>query len=387
MRPWDIVRVGAFGLVGNKLRSALTMLGVIIGVAAVIALVSIGQGASRAVTSQIEGLGSNLIIVSPARGGRLTMADTNELRSRVQTIESVVPSVSGMFTVKWQNKNVQTTVEGTVEDYCSVRNFKVERGRFITATDVSTRRRVAVVGQTLIDTLFSTDDPIGQTITIAGQPFLVVGVMEKKGSEMGRDRDDVVFTPITTLQRLRGTSRISTLFVRVTDPDLTADTVARIKGIFERKLGRTDAMTVRSQEELLATVNQMTGTLTMMLAAIAGISLLVGGIGIMNIMLVSVTERTREIGLRKAVGATKSDILGQFLVEAVLLSLAGGAAGIAVGIGASRFISQLAGWMTYTSPSSIIISFGFAAAVGVFFGIWPALKASALDPIDALRRE
>ena len=228
MKVLDILKIGAFGLTGNKMRSALTMLGVIIGVAAVIALVSIGQGATLSVTNSIQSMGSNLVIVNPVRGANLTMNDIKDLPARVDNIAAIVPDMTGMLTVKWENKNVQTTVDGTTADFPDVRDFGAEEGRFLTAADVNGRRRVAVVGQTLLDTLFDGNPAIGQTISISGQPFTVIGVMTKKGATMGRDQDDMIYVPITTLQRLRGSTRVGSLYVKVIDGSLTADTVAHI---------------------------------------------------------------------------------------------------------------------------------------------------------------
>jgi len=384
----ESLRMAWLALAGNKLRSLLTMLGVIIGVAAVISLVAVGQGATAQVSRQIESLGSNLIMVIPtSRAAKLTLQDSIDLPKRVPTITQVVPVAGATATVKWQGEGQQIPVEGVTENLPEVRDFHVAMGRFLAPEDVKALRHVAVVGQTVVDNVFNSLNPIGKTLLINGQSFSVIGVMEKKGSNMGQDLDNIIFIPVTTAQRLFGTDRLSRLYVQAQSSDVASLAVAHITAIYDKKFGRERSVLVSSQDQILATVSSMTQTFTMMLASIAGISLLVGGIGIMNIMLVSVTERTREIGIRKAIGAKRRDVLGQFLVESVFLSLTGGAIGILAGIGGSQLLSRVAGFTPLVSLEAVLLAFLFSAAVGVFFGIYPAMKASNLDPIEALRYE
>ncbi|MCL5038654.1 MAG: ABC transporter permease [Firmicutes bacterium] len=388
MNVLESLRMAWLALVGNKLRSLLTMLGVIIGVAAVITLVAVGQGASAQVSQQIQNLGSNLIMVVPtSRAAKLTIQDSVDLPRRVPTITQVVPSVGVTATVKWQGEGQQVPVEGVSENLPQVRDFHPAAGRFLAADDVKALRHVAVVGQTVVDNVFDSLNPIGKTLLINGQNFNVIGVMDKKGSNMGQDMDNIVFIPVTTAQRLFGTDRVSRLYIQAASPEVASLAVAHITAIYDKKFGRERSVMVSSQDQILATVSTMTQTFTMMLAAIAGISLLVGGIGIMNIMLVSVTERTREIGIRKAIGAKRRDVLGQFLVESIFLSLTGGIIGILTGVGGSQLISRVAGFKTLVSLEAVLLASLFSAAVGVFFGIYPAMKASNLDPIEALRYE
>jgi len=371
----------------NKLRSLLTMLGVIIGVAAVIALVAVGSGATAQVTSQIQSLGSNMITIFPTQGHRLVLADGPEILRRVPTIIRAVPSVTGSVTLKWQTEVVDTNLDGTTADYPVVRNHELAQGRFITEQDVASLARVAVVGQTVVENLFGGRPPVGQTITINGQPHRVIGVMAKKGATMGQDPDDVVLIPVSTAQRLLQRTNVNNYYLQVQDEQSASLAVAHLQAVFQQKFGRENAIRVFSQDQVLSTMNTMTRTLTMMLGAVAGISLVVGGIGIMNIMLVSVRERTREIGIRKAVGARRQDILVQFLVEALLLSVAGGAIGIIMGRLGALMISSMAGWTTIVSVEAVAIAFAFSFAVGLFFGVYPAVKAAALDPIECLRYE
>ncbi len=387
----ESLKIAWQSLVGNRLRSALTMLGVIIGVAAVIALVSIGQGASQQITSQIQKLGSNVITVLP-RGNtvaRLGLDDVEELTARVSTLSRAIPSLSRQTTVKWQNKTYSTTVEGTADGYSELRSFPVAVGRFITPSDVDGRRKVAVLGKKVHTELFGDLNPLMQQINISGETYTVVGIMSAKGQGMGGDYDDRVLIPISSALRLFGTNRVSSILVQTSDAKVAPATVARIQAIYQKKFptrnpGRDDAVMVFSQDQLLSTVGDATRTFTIMLGGIAGISLLVGGIGIMNIMMVSVTERTREIGIRKALGAKRRDILSQFLVESVFLSLSGGAIGIILGVGGARAMEAF-GLPSTVSVTSIVMAFSFSAAVGLFFGVYPAMKAANLDPIEALR--
>ncbi len=386
---FEILAVAWAGVVGNKLRSLLTMLGVIIGVSAVIVLVSVGQGASAQISGQIQGLGSNMIMVNANRslGGKLEVADAEEMVRRVPYLSKAVPLVTSSVTAKWQDKSYDTALMGVTQDFPEVRNFAVQRGGFITAEHVAARTKVAVLGQTVVDRLFDGQNPLGQTIHLAGGVFTVIGVMEPKGASFGQDNDDQIYVPVTAAQRLIGTNRVSTIYAQARSAQDAPLAVAEIKAIWGAKFKNQDALRIMSQDQILQTVSNVTGIMTFFLGSIAGISLLVGGIGIMNIMLVSVTERTREIGIRKAIGAKRRHVLGQFLTEAVILSMAGGLIGVSLGIAGSRLVSKVGGISTSVTLSSVLLSFGFAAAVGMFFGMYPAVKASKLDPIEALRYE
>ena len=383
----DSFSMAWLGIGTNKGRAALTMLGVIIGVAAVITLVSVGQGATAQITSQIQALGSNLIMVMPMRNTRLTEEIIASLPDRVPTISVAVPSVSSNMTVKWGTTSESTAIEGVTPGYTGVRSFNVIAGRFISQQDVDQMSRVCVVGQQVIEDVFDNTNPLGQEISIDGQKYLVVGIMEEKGNTMGQNMDDRTFLPLSSAQRLIGTDRISTAYVQAKSADDAPLAVAHLTAVFNAMFGREYSVIVSSQDQLLSTISSMTATMTLMLGAIAGISLVVGGIGIMNIMLVSVSERTREIGIRKAIGAGRPDIMSQFLVESILLSVTGGAIGILAGIGASRLVSGLLGYSAVVSVGSIIISFLFSAAIGVIFGMYPAIKAAKMIPVEALRYE
>lgn len=385
----ESIRIAWKGLKGNKIRSFLTILGVIIGVAAVIALIAIGQGVTKEISADLENLGTNLIIVTGMRSqGGVLESDDVELLKKADTIEKVAPSISQTeMTIKWGNMTTTATVEGTNQDYTDVRNFQVIEGRFITEEDVDKRKKVAVIGQSMVNDLFADRSPIGETIMIDGKRYTVVGVMEPKGEVLGQNLDDNVFIPISSAERLFGTTKLRTIYVQSTTSELAQAAVADINAIFENKFGKPDLVRITSQDQLIGTMDSTTKTLTLMLGAIAGISLIVGGIGIMNIMLVSVTERTREIGIRKAIGAKRSNILAQFLVESIILSISGGIIGIFIGIAAAKFVSSTLGWDTVISLWSILLAFSFSVIVGVFFGIYPAIKASKLNPIAALRYE
>jgi putative ABC transport system permease protein len=389
MKLLEFVRVAWRSLRANKLRSLLTVLGMIIGVAAVTALVSVGQGAGADITDRIQAMGSHVIIIRPDRraGGSFTSGEAQEILERVPSIEAAAPSVSFPAAVEYRGTTHDTPIEGVTADYALVREISVASGRLISKEESSRRARVAVLGPTVANELFGTGNPLGETIAIRGQPFTVVGVTRSRGAAMGQDQDDVVYVPILAGQRLQGTSRVDTIYARARSADHARLAVAHLTAIYERRFPRPDAVNIFSQDELLATMGEVTQTLSILLGAIAGISLLVGGIGIMNIMLVSVSERTREIGIRKALGARRRDIRTQFLLEAVLLSLSGGVLGIGVGWVGSVLISQLAGWRAVLSPAVILIAFGFAVAVGLFFGVYPARQASLLEPVEALRHD
>jgi len=375
-------------LTGNRIRTVLTMLGVIIGVAAVIALMSAGQGAQKTVSEQIDSMGTNLILVTPSFASvSLEVSDADYVLKRVPLVSRAMPVIQVQAEVSWKSNSATVSVQGVTEDFPEIRSFHPESGRFILESDVAQRRRVAVVGKTIVENVFDGADPIGQVIAVRGQPFTVVGVMEEKGESFGADQDNVVFVPVSTLQRLAGTRYVSALYAQVGKLEDTDAAVSQISAAFDAKFRRSNTVTVTSQKQLLDAVSTVTQTFTVLLASIAGISLLVGGIGIMNIMLVSVTERTREIGLRKAVGAKSGDIMFQFLIEASVISGCGGIVGILLGAVVSDFLAQFGGWVPYLSASSVLLAFGFSIAVGIFFGLYPAARAARLDPILCLRFE
>lgn len=327
----------------NRLRTALTMLGIIIGVGAVIALVSAGQGAERLVSGQINSMGSNIILVTPASSATvLGLSDADFILDKVSSITRAMPVIQVNTQVAWKGASVTVGIQGVTEEFPEIRSFHPETGRFLIHTDILNRRRVAVLGQTVLRDLFEGQDPIGETVTIAGQSFTVVGVMEVKGEAFGTDMDNVVFVPVTTLQRVAGTTRVSAIYAQIADREDADQAVDAISRAFDARFRRQRSVNVASQKQLLDVVATVTTTFTVLLASIAAISLLVGGIGIMNIMLVSVTERTKEIGLRKALGAKNRDILLQFLIEASILSGTGGVIGIFLGSAATRLIRGLA---------------------------------------------
>ena len=400
-----VFRIAFKALGRNKMRTALTMLGMIIGVAAVITMVALGTGAQTSIESQIQSAGTNMIIVAAGnftqgavRQGQgnastLTPDDAAAIRN-VQGVQYVAAGVNTRGQLVASNQNWGTQVQGTDVDMPLIRSWPTQLGAFFTAQDVTTASKVAVLGSVVRDQLFGPDvDPTGQVIRINNQPFTVVGVMASKGqSGMGQDQDDVVFVPYTTvMKKLRGITFIQQAQVSAasaTDTSATADRIAALLRLRHKiQPGDPDDFMVRTMEEMAAVRVQATQTMTALLASIAGVSLLVGGIGIMNIMLVSVTERTREIGLRMAIGARGRDVLLQFLVEAVVLSLFGGTIGIALGFALSQGVTFWMNWPTAVSPQAVVVAFGFAAMTGIFFGFYPARKAAALDPIDALRFE
>lgn len=389
MNIWESMRIAWSGIRGNKIRSLLTVLGVIIGVAAVISLIAVGQGVTQDITSELEELGTNLIFVTGVRplGGILESKDLEPL-TKYDSIARVAPSISQADSaIKWGTTTTTANVEGTNQEYPTVRNYNVIEGRFITEEDVDKRRKIAVVAQGIVEELFGNVSPIGETITILGQRYTVVGVMEEKGEVLGQDLDKNIYIPTSSAERLFGTNKLRTIYIQAQSTESTDATVADINAFYTNKFGKPDLIKVTSQDQLIGSMDSMTETLTLMLGAIAGISLLVGGIGIMNIMLVSVTERTREIGIRKALGAKRKDILSQFLVESIILSISGGIIGIILGIVAAKLVSTILGWATLISVWSILLAFSFSVFVGIFFGLYPAMKASKLHPIEALRHE
>ncbi|PIW13638.1 MAG: multidrug ABC transporter substrate-binding protein [Armatimonadetes bacterium CG17_big_fil_post_rev_8_21_14_2_50_66_6] len=409
MTIWEAVRVALSGLRSNKLRSALTCLGVIIGVGAVIAMIAMGQGASADVQERIQSMGTNLLIVWPgqARQGRvwggvgsqdsLSSDDGVAIAKECKSVSKSAPVVQGQEQIKAGNANSYVGITGSTSDWPSVQNYEVERGRFFNAMENRTNRKVAVIGATTRNNLFPNSDPIGKKIQVRNMHFLVIGLLKPKGGSDWHDPDDVVVIPLGTfLRRLGGGTKggkdvVNRIYVEASGPRQIVLAQAEIEQLLRRRhrilTPADDDFNVRTQTEILGQFEGTSKTFTLLLAGIAAVSLLVGGIGIMNIMLVSVTERTREIGIRKAIGATGRDILLQFLVESVVLSVIGGLIGIGLGVGGARMLSKFAGWRTLVSPQSIVMAFCFAAGVGVFFGIYPAQKAAALDPIEALRYE
>jgi len=420
MNTVESIRVALSSLVANKLRSALTMLGIIIGVGAVVAMMSIGRGAQATVTNQIRSMGTNLLFISPGatRGEgnvrtqagsapTLTLEDAEAIAAAgdIPEVAAVAPELSSFGQVIVGSNNVATRITGVTADYESVRNFHPVEGEFITKQQVDARSMVAVLGSNVASSLFPDGGAVDQQINIGfgnrRLRFRVIGVLESKGAQAMGNQDDVVLIPISTLQQramqqrtARGGHFVNTINVQlVSDDKAVMDSAVQKIGDLLRQRHRVfeDDFTIRSQEDMLATINQVLGVFTLLLGAIAGISLVVGGIGIMNIMLVSVTERTREIGIRKAVGAKRRDILVQFLVESVVVSVFGGAIGVLIGAGLSRIISTLdlggQKMETVVSPDAVLLAFGVSAAIGIFFGIYPASRAARLNPIDALRYE
>jgi putative ABC transport system permease protein len=402
------VKISLRALRVNKMRSALTMLGIIIGVGAVIAMLAVGIGASQKISEQIASIGSNLIIVVPgattAGGVRmgmgtqptLTMGDAEAILKESSAVLDVAPDLSGVAQVVYGNQNWSTGVRGTTPSVLNIRDWPLVEGRSFTEQDVKSASKVCLLGQTVIENLFGDTSPIGKTIRIKNIPFTVIGVLEKKGQTlMGQDQDDVIYVPVTTAQKkLFGTAfpgMVRTIMVKAKSTEELPIAEKQITELLRQRhrIGpkQENDFTVRNLTQMMQAAEQSSRVMTLLLGAIASVSLLVGGIGIMNIMLVSVTERTREIGIRMAVGAKTWDIRLQFIIEAVTLSVIGGIAGIIVGISSSKIISMIAGWNTIVSPLSILLAFSFSGLVGIFFGFYPAYKASLLNPIDALRYE
>ena len=391
-------------LVANKLRSLLTMLGIIIGVAAVIALVSIGNGVKQDIENSISSLGSNLLVVLPGAprtpGARPSQGSMKSLKisdyeaiAKLEGVKAASPMTNGSYVVIYQNKNWTTYVAGVNSNFQDVNNWTMTSGRFFSDKNVQNRERVAVVGQTVVKNLFADEDPVGKEIRVKNIPFRVIGVLKSKGNgTMGNDQDDTVLIPYTTsMERVEGIDYLRRVYVVAKDDEgidrLQADIENLLRVRHNIKDTNLDDFNIQNMKSIMETVAQTTGTFTLFLGAVAAISLVVGGIGIMNIMLVSVTERTREIGVRKALGATYSVIVTQFLIEAVVISLMGGFIGIAFGIGASKVIGMVSGMSTVVSVPTIIMSFAFSMAIGLIFGIYPARKAAKLNPIDALHYE
>ncbi len=391
-------------LVANKMRSLLTMLGIIIGVAAVIALVSIGYGVRQQITESISSLGSNLLMVypgAPRTPGVRPVAGANktiklsdyEAVSKMDSVQAASPVASNSYLTVYMSKNWTTTVNGANADFQYVNNWTMKSGRFITDSQIERRERVAVIGATVAKNLFGNEDPIGKDIRIHKNSFKIVGVLDEKGSgTMGNDQDDVIVVPYTTMmERVMGVDYLRMIYIQAKEGQDLERVQADIENILRVRHGiknpDLDDFNVNNMASIMKAVEENTATMTLFLGAVAAISLLVGGIGIMNIMLVSVTERTREIGVRKALGATYRTIITQFLIEAVVISLVGGAIGIVVGIGASQLIATVAKLKTVVTTGPILLSFGFSMFIGLVFGLYPARKAAKLNPIDALHYE
>ncbi|AVM52187.1 putative ABC transport system permease protein [Bacteroides zoogleoformans] len=405
MNGTNLFKIALRALNNNKLRAFLTMLGIIIGVASVITMLAIGQGSKKSIQAQIAEMGSNMIMIHPGadmRGGirqdpaamqTLKMADYEALRDETGFLSAVSPSVSSSGQLIAGNNNYPSSVSGVGTDYLKIRQLSIKSGEMFGENDVQTSAKVCVIGKTIADNLFPGEDPIGRIIRFNQVPFRVTGVLKSKGyNSMGMDQDDVVLAPYTTvMKRLLAQTYLGGIFASALSEDLTERTTEGITGILRRnhKLRDADAddFTIRSQQELSTMLNSTTDLMTTLLACIAGISLVVGGIGIMNIMYVSVTERTREIGLRMSVGARGIDILSQFLIEAILISITGGIIGVVVGCGASWVVKSAAHWPIFIQPWSVLLSFAVCTVTGVFFGWYPAKKAANLDPIEAIRYE
>lgn len=406
MNGTNLFKIALRALANNKLRAFLTMLGIIIGVASVIAMLAIGQGSKKSIQQQISEMGSNMIMIHPGaemRGGvrqdpsamqTLKLENYEKLSEECTYLSGISPNVSSSGQLVAGANNYPSSVSGVSMDYRAIRQLTVEQGEMFTENDIRTAAKVCVIGKTIVDNLFPDgSDPIGKVIRCNQIPFRVIGVLKSKGyNSMGMDQDDVVLAPYSTvMKRLLAQTYLSGIFASALTEDMTDEAVDEITTILRRehKLKETDDddFTIRTQQELSSMLNTTTDLMTTLLACIAGISLVVGGIGIMNIMYVSVTERTREIGLRMSVGARGVDILSQFLIEAILISITGGLIGVIIGCGASFMIKTIAHWPVFIQPWSVLLSFLVCTVTGVFFGWYPAKKAADLDPIDALRYE
>jgi putative ABC transport system permease protein len=402
----NLLKIAVRALVRNKLRAILTMLGIVIGVASVIAMLAIGEGSKQNIKDQMSSMGTNMIMVMPnfqRRGGvnlgssnsmALKYSDVTTLRNESVNLSEVSPEVRASGQIIYGNQNTQTTIYGVDEEYLSIRKLEIASGRVFTANEVRSMAKVCILGQTVVDNLFGSGvDPVGATIRIKNLPFTVIGILKDKGeSGMGQDQDDLILAPYTTVQRrLAAIDYINGIYASAKSDDRSEAAISEMQDILRRahKLKETDENDFRimSQSELIATVSSITDVLTYLLGAIAGISLLVGGIGIMNIMFVSVTERTREIGLRMSIGGRGKDILKQFLVESMILSLFGGAIGILTGYAIALVAGSLMSSPVIITTKSVVLAFAVCFAIGVFFGWYPARKASNLNPIDALRFE
>ena len=396
MNGTNLLKIALRALANNKLRAFLTMLGIIIGVASVITMLAIGQGSKKSIQAQIHPGGDMRggVRRDPSEMQTLKLADYEAMRDETNFLAAISPNVSSSGQLIAGNNNYPSSVSGVGLDYLEIRQFSVEEGEMFTETDIRTSAKVCVIGKTIADNLFPDgQDPLGRVIRFNQVPFRVVGVLKSKGyNSMGSDQDDIVLAPYTTvMKRLLAQTYLQSIFASALTEDMTDNATEEISRILRRnhKLKATDEddFTIRSQQELSSMLNSTTDLMTTLLACIAGISLVVGGIGIMNIMYVSVTERTREIGLRMSVGARGIDILAQFLIEAVLISITGGLIGVLIGGGASFLVKNVAHWPIYIQPWSVFLSFAVCTLTGIFFGWYPAKKAADLDPIEAIRYE
>ena len=401
----ESIKMALDGMVSNKLRTFLTLLGIIIGVGAVIAMVSLGFGVKESIKDNISKLGSNLLMVSAGgrtatgarlaagEGAHLTFDDMLAIEKQVDGIAGISASVNSSYQLVAGNQNWTSRVEGTTPSNFEIQNYELEDGRLFTERDMNSRARVAVIGKTVAYNLFPGDDPVGQIMRIKKAPFQVIGVLKAKGSSgMGQDQDDTVMIPLTTAQnRMMGITHVQRITVQAENENVINDVQAEVEQVLRTrhkiKDGDYDDFTISNMAAIMDTMMATANSITLLLGCIAAISLLVGGIGIMNIMLVSVTERTREIGIRKALGATYNNILLQFLIEAMVIGVVGGFLGVVIGVIASYGISSFAGWNTVISWWAIVVAVVFSVGIGLFFGIYPARKAALLDPIDALRYE
>lgn len=401
----ESIKMAWDGMIGNKLRTLLTLLGIIIGVGAVIAMVSLGFGVKESIKDNISKLGSNMLIVmsggrtatgariASGEGARLTIEDMEAIEKQVDGINGVSASVSRSYQMVFGNQNWTARVEGTMPANFSIQNNELQEGRIYTQRDLNSRNRVAVLGKTVADNLFMDENPIGQTIRINKAPFQVIGVLKSKGQGAGgNDQDDIVYVPLTTaMSRMMGITYVQRINIQAANENVINDVQAEVEEVLRLrhkiKEGAYDDFTINNMAAVMDTMMETANTITLLLGCIAAISLLVGGIGIMNIMLVSVTERTREIGIRKALGATFNNILLQFLIEAMVIGIVGGFFGVILGIGASYIVSFFFNWKTVISVLAIVVAVVFSVGIGLFFGIYPARKAALLNPIDALRYE
>lgn len=402
----NLVKIALRALNNNKFRGFLTMLGIIVGVASVIAMLAIGQGSKRSIRAQISEMGSNMIMIHPGgdmRGGvrrdpasmqTLKIEDYQDIATQTTYVDKCSPSVSSSGQVIYGANNAPTSVYGVNEEYLDIRKYSVGQGDMFTPAYIKSSAKVCIVGQTVVDNLFKNgEDPIGKVIRFNKIPFRIIGVLTAKGyNSMGMDQDDLIIAPYTTIQkRVLAITYLQSIYASAVSEEATDMAIGEISEILRTnhklKAADEDDFTVRSQAELSSMLSSTTDMMTVLLACIAGISLLVGGIGIMNIMYVSVTERTREIGLRMSIGAKGRHILMQFLIEAVIISIAGGVIGVVLGVGVSAAIKYIAGWPVYVQLWSVVLSFAVCSVTGIFFGWYPAQKASGLDPIEALRYE
>jgi putative ABC transport system permease protein len=399
MRVSENMLMALRNLKSNKIRSLLTMLGIIIGVGAVIVMVALGEGAKQKITNSITAMGSNLLMVSPGRGGRrggsfggaqkFDIKILKVIRDSSSYIEDIAPQAQGNKTVQYGGTSLSTNIIGCTASYPNIRNYIVDKGRFFTQTEEEGKKRVAVIGSYIAEELFAGIDPLNKELKIGQTRLKIVGVLKEKGQGGFGNNDDLILVPLLTAQRrLFGSDRLNMVSVKIRDAQNMDRAYEQLyHAMLVKFKNKEDKFAVRNQAEILSTVQESSQTFTLLLAGIAAVSLLVGGIGIMNIMLVSVTERIREIGIRKAIGAQKEEILLLFLIEAIMLSVTGGLIGILLGCAAAKLAGNISGWSTALTLQPVLVAFVFSFAIGLFFGVFPAYKAAGLDPIEALRHE